>query len=371
MNNVKVENQKPILKYDIAINEIKDFFTDRPLVFFGTGVSCALDNRFGMSALKDALLEKLAVTNLSDIQKEEWGKIETKLIEGQDLESALNAVTEEGLLNQIIQKTGEFVSSIDKEYSFKIAAGQNEWPAIKLMKKLVGSLSINKQYLPVITPNYDLLFEYACDKAGLPYTNGFIGGVRRKQNWKSAKKMLIEPQSRSRGRTLRTTYKYIKHIRMFKVHGSLNYFEHDKCLIENNTWIWDPPSFVKRVIITPGLAKYQETLENRVELLSYADSETNKDNRFLFLGYGFNDNHLDLYIKRKLIVDGCKGLIVTRDSNPRISSLMSEASNLWLICKGSNQNSTLIYNNHYAEGLEVDDLELWDFSQFTSLILGG
>ena len=43
----------------MAINSIRDFFRDKPFVFFGTGMSCALDARFGMPALKDELSQRI------------------------------------------------------------------------------------------------------------------------------------------------------------------------------------------------------------------------------------------------------------------------------------------------------------------------
>ena len=45
----------PSLTEDIAIEAIPDFLTDKPFVVFGTGMSCALDPRFGMPALEQEL----------------------------------------------------------------------------------------------------------------------------------------------------------------------------------------------------------------------------------------------------------------------------------------------------------------------------
>ena len=45
----------PSLTEEIAVTAIREFFGDKPFVFFGTGMSCALDSRFGMPSLKDEL----------------------------------------------------------------------------------------------------------------------------------------------------------------------------------------------------------------------------------------------------------------------------------------------------------------------------
>lgn len=117
---------------------------------------------------------------------------------------------------------------------------------------------------------------------------------------------------------MKPIYKPRKHARLYKVHGSLNLFHHRNAVVENNAWMWNPPDFASRVIVTPGLYKYEMLQNYRLELLNSADKAIEKANRFLFLGYGFNDAHLETYIKKKLISQACKGLIVTRDSNTRI-----------------------------------------------------
>ena len=168
-------------------------------------------------------------------------------------------------------------------------------------------------------------------------------------------------------------YKPRKHVRLYKVHGSLNFFFYRNIVVENNAWMWDAPSFSNRVMITPGLSKYQTLQNYRQELLKYADAEIDKANHFLFLGYGFNDTHLEAYIRQKLITQACKGLIVTKDSNLRIESLLAEAANLWLVCKAQEDDAdgTRIFNKQYAGWLSLPTKKLWDISTFTTEILGG
>ena len=50
MHNIQ-PSALPLLTEEIAINAIRDFFRGKPFVIFGTGMSCALDVRFGMPAL--------------------------------------------------------------------------------------------------------------------------------------------------------------------------------------------------------------------------------------------------------------------------------------------------------------------------------
>ena len=136
--------------------------------------------------------------------------------------------------------------------------------------------------------------------------------------------------------------------------------------------MWNPPDFAQRVMITPGLSKYEMIQAYRRELLRKADETIERENHFLFIGYGFNDKHLEEYIKRKLVQQSCAGLIITLDSNPRIQSLMDQANNLWLVCKDSDPaKGTKICNKQYTNSLSLPEQKLWDINQFTKEILGG
>ena len=361
------------LTEDIAVAALRNFFREKPFLFFGTGMSCALDTRFGMSALKEALLYGIQNRTITDAQKKEWGIVATALESGTDLETALNAVNDENLLKTVTEITGSFVGAIDRELACQIAQGEVEWPAARLLKKLVDTLPEGDRILHALTPNYDMLFEYACDFAGIPYTNGLFGGIERREDWKAVDRALLEPEQICQNRRKRTVFRHKKHARLYKVHGSLNYFFHRNAVIENNAWMWNPPDFAQRVMITPGLSKYQTLQRYRQELLQSSDAVINNAIHFLFLGYGFNDNHLEEYIKRKLITQGCNGLIVTRDSNPRIQYLLEQAANLWLVCKteDAGKEGTRIFNKQYTDWLRLPDRRLWDIGEFTTQILGG
>jgi len=336
-------------------------------------MSCALDKRFGMSALKDALIVGIKNKTLTENQIAEWCTVATNLQNGIGLESALNFVTDQDLLKTLTRITGSFIADLDREFCYKIVQNLVEWPALQLFRKLVEGLPEGDHILHVLTPNYDMLFEYACDSSGIPYTNGFFGGIARKENWKAISQAFLEPEKICQGRKIKTVYRHRKRVHLYKVHGSLNYFFHLNTVLENNAWMWEPPDFAERLMITPGLSKFQILQKYRQELLQSADIAIDKATNFLFLGYGFNDSHLEEYIKRKLIKQACHGLIVTRSTNPRIEALLGQADNLWLVCKTGAPvgEGTQIYNKGYSNSLKLPGKNLWDIREFTKHILGG
>lgn len=361
-----------VLTKEVAFKAIHDFFRDKPFVFLGTGMSCSLDSRFGMPALRDELLRSVVPDPQVPSQVNAWQSVRQSLQDGGDLESALDNITDSALLQKITVVTGRFIANLDREHAFRIARREAIWPAARLIKRLVDTLPEGDRTLHVLTPNYDMLLEHSCDSAGVPYTAGFCGGVQRKADWAAVEMCLVSRERVCQRGKLRWLYKPKKHIRLHKVHGSLNHFFHDQAFVENNAWMWDPPNFAQRVLITPGLSKYQTLQQYRQELLKSADAAIDKASHFLFLGYGFNDTHLEAYIRRKLIAQGCKGLIVTRDSNPRIETLLGEANHLWLVCRSQNAGSdgTQIQNRRYPGGLDLSAQRLWDISEFTTEFFG-
>ena len=364
---------KEPLTEDIAIEALRSFFREKPFLFFGTGMSCALDARFGMDALKNALIDRLKSHSLTKAAEKDWAVVEEALQNSSDLESALDGVKDTDLLKTITRITGNFVASVDRDYACKISQVSVEWPATCFLKKLVDSLPEGDRVLHALTPNYDMLFEYACDFAGIPYANGFSGGVQRKMDWNAVERSLLSPEQVPQGKRLKRVFKPRKHVRIYKVHGSLNYFFHRNEVIENNAWMWNPPDFAERVMITPGLSKYETLQHYRQELLQCADTAITKSTNFLFIGYGFNDTHLEEYIKRKLISQSCHGLVITRDCNLRIESLLAQSTNLWLVCKSEDANSegSRIFNKQYSDWLYLPEKKLWDIAEFTKQILGG
>jgi len=226
--------------------------------------------------------------------------------------------------------------------------------------------------LHVATPNYDMLAEYAFSKAGIPYINGFCGGVTRHLNWKQSRRSITYVDKIPRGKKIISVPREKKHISLYKVHGSLNLFStNDDNLIENNALLYMPtPEGTERLIITPGISKNEKLHQFRKELLGKFDDAVEKHNFFLFLGFGFNDKQLITYaISNKLKNQKCNGLIITKDPNDKINKLLGEAENLWLICRQSG-SGTLIKNKKYLTPLFLQNEELWKVDIFTKKILG-
>lgn len=360
------------LTREVAFEALRNFFRGKPLVFFGSGMSCALDDRFSMQQLAKVLVDKVPPLLVSTKEKKEWNAVTDALCKGNDIESAMNSVLDQNLVEKITEVAGGFISKASHDCCLKVVDGKSEWPAGALLKVLVDTLPEADPVLNVITPNYDLVMEYACERLGIPYTNGFSGDVLRTIDWHAAEQSMLMSARTVVSNRVRYSRAVRKHIRLYKVHGSVNYFTFGTKVVENNEWILDPPSFVQRVMITPGVSKHEKLHLYRQELLQRADEAIERESRFLFLGYGFNDVHLETYIRRKLIDQASHGLIITRDSSPRIEAILNAAPNLWLVCKGAGPSTqTIISNSQFGECLCLEDSVLWDVTEFKKQIIGG
>ena len=358
------------LTKQLAYQGIQEFFNDKPFVMFATGTSCAVDLSFGMPALEQHLKDYIPTYDLNHAQKEEWESVVETLAASNDFESAMNNINDTGLLNYVINETASLVGQVQDRNQDIILAEPNNWTALEIISRLSAKLPHSDPVLHMATPNYDLLAELSLSAKKIPYTTGFLGGIIRRLDWtQSQRQMTFAAPVIQRGKKQFVT-KFHNHIKLYKVHGSLNVYCRNRDIIECDLW-QEPPNGYERLLITPGTAKHEKLHDYRDILLGEYDAAVRNHNSFLFLGFGFNDTQLvNNAIGDKLINEHAAGLIITRDSNTRIEELVNKAENTWLVCKSAHDNSTRIYNNQFSDWLHIEDKELWRFDQFAQEIMG-
>ena len=287
-----------------AKKQLQDFFRVTPYIILGTGTSCAVDVGFGMPALMDKLLDSMSSITLDKKSSAQWSKVKTALSHKVDIEHSLDFATTSTLRENILRIVGASISELDQKYAGQICRRQKEWPAMAIIEKIIKGLSnSDHQELNVITTNYDLLFEYACSAYGVTCLDGFCGNVVKKEDWQASRRIVCRQTEVVRNRQGKTKIEILPHIKLYKVHGSLNRFFVNDEVVSVDMWIRDAPVDVERVIITPGSSKYEKIQKYRKELESKADESVGMANSFLFLGYGMNDVHIEQYIKHRIQKD--------------------------------------------------------------------
>jgi hypothetical protein len=356
------------------LDGLSDLFRQnrRWFLFFGTGTSCALDERFGMPALQDYLSKELAGNC-------DWAKVKKELANGNTLERALTGIgPSEEAKKKFRQITGDFIAQIDQVYRDALLLGKEVWVGTQLLKALVGRLPPKNPRLPVITSNYDMLIEYACSVLGIRYLTGFVGEITKSWNWSSAQDSLNRWYAGPGGRR-GTVQKPIPRVELFKVHGSINRFTNKDQQIECDLWTFNPPSNLERDVAVPGDQKYEQIAYN-IDTAYKAGDMADEASAFLIIGYGFNDPHLHKRIMARIQGQDCPLVVLTLDldlESAEIVKIRNLGTRVWILVaprlaqNGNDTSKTTVYMPGETDGFILDDEKLWSCDVFAERVLGG
>lgn len=329
-----------------------------PIVILGSGPSCAVGIP-GMEVLAKHLLKKMG-NNISD----KWREISDDLRKSVDLERALIKTSpDEKLSKEIVKTVGAYVSEKDKEVRDRYFNRQKKIP--------VGSLIdyYRSEILTIITPNYDCLVEYCCDELKIHCNTGFVGYFRKNLDFEKAEREAeyVDKSVIVKGRRRRIE-KITPHVKLFKVHGSIDWYDFNNSTVSDIFLIESEKYEDKRLIILPGDRKYSEAFhEPYRELIQKADDSLRSGRSFLMIGYGFNDEHLQEILVKRLVEDEKPGIIISKGLSKKAKELLSDCPNLWGI---SQKNSSTVIRNKDTE-YEISDIELWRIDEFVRDVLGG
>lgn len=347
----------------------------RWLLVVGTGTSVAMDAELGMPTLARHLL--------ADIPEDTdgWEAVAKRLKQGADLETALTGINlTESLQNEIARHTAAFVAQKDTALRDDVLTGKKTWVGEPLLQQLMRGLSPTWPRLPVVTPNYDMLIEYACSKANIPYITGYHGGIIRRQDWSKARERLCRLNPVTMGGKRRDTITPIPCVELMKVHGSINLFRcnSDGTFVENDIWITDCPADYTPIIAPPGDTKFQEALKFHDRLFGEALQAIDKAIAFFAIGYGFRDDHIHQKILERVRNHKCPLIVLTLDPSKELDKLVTVGKEVWVITGIQNQangktdpSGTRFANSKKELSGEFGGVALWQSDVFTEQILGG
>lgn len=318
-----------------------------PTIIVGSGLSIPY-NIPSMTQLSEKLIERLN----KDLEgNNKWDEFKSKLEDCQDLEKTLQEISLDKDLNErIIQETWSIINEKDLVLMQEIIKDPKKFIVTTLFNKL---LEAHPRNISVISLNYDRLVEYAADLIDAKIFDGFTGNIIK----------FFKPD--------RFPYKRNeKCIEIWKVHGSLDWFED-----ENKNIISVPLSNknmckFKPLIVTPGIFKYQEThSEPYRTIISKADNVICNSECFLCIGYGFNDEHIQpklinqIQRNRKPIVAITKKL-----TSSGKDIFLTDKVDKFIIYEESVHNKTKVYSNTNGE-VEIKG-NYWELKKFIDLWLG-
>lgn len=345
------------------IDEIKkylqDFFNAGVVTIVGSGLSCA-EGLPGMGELAKTLIKEIP-KNIDESSLSSWENIERELKSGKGLEETLlKHPPTETIESLIISVTSKLIKDKEKEVLSKVISGEK----VLKFSNFIHKLSIPNNGLPVITTNYDRLIEVACELQGVPIDNMFFGSTVSKLNEYQSRMSFCRDISRMSRKNVKL--KYHRRIKIFKPHGCLSWYMYKG---EPITSIFDLD--LRNLIITPGLNKFRTGYEQPFDIhREKANQAIDNASRFIIIGYGFNDDHLETHLINQL-QKGTPALIITRGLSENTQQIIKKFNNVISVSYYSNKDNldsgTLF--TYKGESFHLKNYNLWDLDHFVKEVL--
>lgn len=335
--------------------QLQEHLGDGLVLIVGSGLSCA-EGVPGMAALGHHLVTHIPAS-LSPDDTKLWEDI-YPLIEKDGLEAALLKYAPSASLEAaIVQSTGEFIANAEANIISEVF---NKSRTLRLTK-LIPHLLKPDAGIPIVTTNYDRLAELACEEAGLGVDTMFCGHFAAR----------LEPQDsywsfcrsvKLVGKNVR--YKFAMKANVFKPHGSLDWYHR-----EGNPVRYAGALPLPRLIITPGLNKFRSGYESPFDKhREKANDAIDKARRFLIIGYGFNDDHLETHLTPR-IKSGVKTVILTFALSPKARDIALENKNV--IAAEFREEAGTSGACFIVDGAEIfyPGVDYWDLDGFVKGVL--
>ncbi|MCO6163961.1 SIR2 family protein [Flavobacterium sp. NRK F7] len=229
--------------------------------------------------------------------------------------SKLIITIKEGLFNVCnLEKRKVSQTIIDRKKASKfekeqeqgnLLATKNKYIFHEKFIKALLQRPLNLRRANIFTSNYDLAFEYAFDKLGVHYIDGFAGFHKRLFKPETFEYDIFYPGSTTSGKVQRIE----KVVRYFKLHGSLSWVNSDARdannlygIEEKSLEIIESLKEKGEIIIYPSAVKKSYTLDLPYSELFRQFASTIKQSQSVLItvGYSFGDDHFNDIIYQAL-----------------------------------------------------------------------
>lgn len=349
----------------------EDVLSKNPVIVVGSGTSCGAGIS-GMGALGNYLVENISVDEFDESDMQKWELFQEKIKEDLGLEEVLQSLGDisDRFTNSIVQTTWNCIISDEKEPLMRIANGEDIIGLTRLFRRFKSSTN---DCINVITTNYDHLIEICAAFENWEVWDGFGNGILSRPMdfsvFKSRMKRLIRPGSKP-------LFENIKHVKVYKPHGSLSWFKQsDRSFVKIPSISSDYISNIKAlgispVIVTPGIGKYLEThYEPYNNVMAEMKTSIQDAKAMIFLGFGFNDIHIQASFQSVLRNSNVPKLIATRSLTTTFHSLIErgEIKNYYAIEKY--EEGSRIITDHQP-GEVITDVECWSLKGLLNITWG-
>lgn len=265
---------------------LQEHLSDGLVTIVGSGLSCA-EGLPGMGELA-AYLQAHVGIGLAGADAETWTSA-SALFASKGLEGALLTVPPTpGLEVAIAAATGQLIAERERAVVSEVFAGTRTLRLTRLLAHLVKPPT----GLAIVTTNYDRLVEIAAEEADIGADTMFVGRFAGQLNERESRMSFCRDVTIKPRRTAATLH-YRPRALICKPHGSLDWYVRAGRPV---FYAGDLPD-ATRLIITPGHNKFRNGYESPFDHhRSRANEAIDRAGRFLVLGYGFNDDHLETHL---------------------------------------------------------------------------
>ena len=294
---------------------LQQHLSDGLVAVVGSGLSCA-EGLPGMGELAHYLRASIG-PGLDADDAAVWATI-SPVIADKGLEAALLLKPPTPALESAIASaTAAYMTERERKEVAEVFAGNRKLR----LTKLIAHLLKPSTGLPIITTNYDRLVEIAVEEAGIGVDTMFVGRFAGALNERESKLSFCRHVTY---RKPNFTYHYRQRAIVYKPHGSLDWYLRDGRPV---CYAGDVPG-ATRLIITPGQNKFRNGYESPFDQhRSRANEAIDRASRFLIVGYGFNDDHLETHLS-PAIRNGKPTLMMTRVLSAKAEALAASNANV-------------------------------------------
>ncbi len=295
--------------------KIQSILGDGLVVIVGCGLSSA-EGLPGMYELAKHLMSVIP-SSVKD-GANAWLEIKKLLDSGLGLEEALAGQDlPNELIDRITIETSRFISNAEKKVISDVLHKNR-----KLRFSLfIEALSLTQAGISILSTNYDRLIEVACEASGLCIDTMFVGHSVSKFDPRESAYSFCRSIRKRQGKLC---LDYAHHIRILKPHGSLDWYSLDGRPVRCPYQVDIPP-----LILAPGDTKYRAGYKEPFDAhRERANRKIDRGKKYLIIGYGFNDDHLQTHLERNLR-DGKTCLVVSRELSPSAMNILENSPLQW------------------------------------------
>jgi len=266
---------------------LQEHLGDGLVTIVGSGLSCS-EGLPGMGELATHLLAEVG-ENLTGDDATMWASVSI-LIESKGLEAALlEKPPTLAVESAIAAATGKLIAAREQMVLTEVFTGSRVLRLTRLLAHMIKPTT----GLTIVTTNYDRLVEVAVEEANIGADTMFVGRFAGQMNERESQLSFCrEVRLKRGGKTAGLVY--CPRALICKPHGSLDWYVRDG----RPVFYAGDLTGVARLIITPGHNKFRNGYDSPFDHhRSRANQAIDRASRFLVLGYGFNDDHLQTHLR--------------------------------------------------------------------------